>query len=115
MKSQIDSSHPETRDAPFNNRYAIEIPTPPMQPRPMANTYTSLHYHIIFSTKNREPFIDTQIEQRVWEFMGGIARANDLTALLVGGMPDHVHIILGLPATISLSDAVKLIKGGSSK
>ena len=46
----------------------------------MANTYTSLHYHIIFSTKNREPWLVTDTEQRVWAFIGGIARAHRMTA-----------------------------------
>jgi hypothetical protein len=44
----------------------------------MANTYTSLHYHIIFSTKNREPWLVRDIEQRVWAFVGGIARAHNM-------------------------------------
>jgi putative transposase len=42
----------------------------------MANTYTSLHYHVVFSTKNRESWITPNIEQRVWEFIGGIARSH---------------------------------------
>jgi REP element-mobilizing transposase RayT len=57
----------------------------------MANTFTALHYHIIFSTKNREPWLLETIEQRIWEFIGGIARANKMTALQVGGVEDHVH------------------------
>ena len=47
----------------------------------MANTYTSLHDHIIFCTKNRHPWIHADIEQRVWEYTGGIARQNDLRAI----------------------------------
>ena len=81
----------------------------------MANTFVSLHYHIIFSTKNREPWISHDIEERVWKFLGGIARQNGMIALQVGGMPDHVHIILGLPATQTVSKAIQLLKGGSSK
>src|SRR5262249_10248833 len=46
----------------------------------MANTYTSLHFHIIFSTKNRERWITTEIEQRIWEYLGGIARKNQMKA-----------------------------------
>ena len=56
----------------------------------MANTYTSLHYHIIFSTKNREPWIFPDIEQRIWRFMGGIARKHRMTALQIGGVEDHI-------------------------
>ena len=43
----------------------------------MANTYTSLHYHLIFSTKNREPWIAQAIGQRIWSFIGGSARPSD--------------------------------------
>ena len=81
----------------------------------MANTYTSLHYHVFFSTKNREPWLRQDIEQRVWSYLGGIARENDLKALLIGGIENHVHLLLGLPATAAVSKAVQLIKGASSK
>src|SRR5262245_11179056 len=50
----------------------------------MANTFTSLHYHIVFSTKNRERWITSEVEQRIWEYLGGIARQNDMKALQVG-------------------------------
>ena len=81
----------------------------------MANTYTSLHYHVIFSTKDREPSIRQDTEQRIWSYLGGIARENDIKALLIGGIEDHVHLLLGVPAVLALSKAVQLIKGGSSK
>src|SRR5215212_1356019 len=47
--------------------------------------------------------------------MGGIARQNDMKAIEIGGMPDHVHILLSLPSTLSIAKALQLIKGGSSK
>src|SRR5438132_496010 len=81
----------------------------------MANTFTALHFHIIFSTKNREPWLDHKVESRIWAFLGGIARENGMKALQIGGMPDHIHILLGLLPTMPLSKAVQLIKGGSSK
>ena len=81
----------------------------------MANTYTSLHYHLIFSTKNRERWIDQDIEQRIWEYLGGIARQNDMKALQIGGVEDHVHLVVGIPATLAVSKALQLLKGGSSK
>ena len=81
----------------------------------MANTFTSLHYHLIFSTKDREPWILHDIEERIWKSLGGIARENGMKALRVGGMPDHVHVILGLPPTQTVSKAIQLLKGGSSK
>ncbi|MEI9896208.1 MAG: IS200/IS605 family transposase [Chthoniobacter sp.] len=81
----------------------------------MGNTYTSLHYHFVFSTKNREPWIGREIEGRVWEFLGGIARENGLKSILVGGMPDHIHMAVGSPPTFAVSKVVQQIKGGSSK
>jgi putative transposase len=80
----------------------------------MANTYTSLHYHIVFSTKNREPWISQSIEQRVWEYLGGIARKNDIVPVRIGGVDDHVHLVASIPPTLAISKAVQLIKGGSS-
>ena len=47
--------------------------------------------------------------------MGGIARANGMKALAIGGMRDHVHLLLSLPATLTIAKAVQLIKAGSSK
>ena len=80
----------------------------------MANTFTSLHYHVIFSTTNREPWIRPDIESRVWSYLGGIARENDMKAILIGGIENHIHLLLGLPPTVAVSKAVQLIKGGSS-
>src|SRR5580704_14033323 len=67
----------------------------------MANTFTSLHYHLTFSTKNRHPWIAAAFQQPLWEYLGGIA--------------DHVHVALGAPPTMAVSKAVQLLKGGSSK
>jgi REP element-mobilizing transposase RayT len=80
----------------------------------MANTFTCLQYHLVFSTKHREPWLRPDDQDRIWAYLGGIARDNRLTAVLVGGMADHVHILLGVPAAIAVSEAVKRIKGGSS-
>jgi putative transposase len=81
----------------------------------VGNTYTSLYIHYIFSTKNRLPLIVPEIQDRLWPYMAGIAKKNNMTALAVGGMPDHIHILLSLPATLSVSKAIQSIKGNSSK
>ena len=80
----------------------------------MANTFTCLQYHVVFSTKHREPWIRPEIQERVWAYLGGIAQKNDLKPLLFGGVDDHVHLLLGLPPTAKVSEALKAIKGGSS-
>ena len=80
----------------------------------MANTYTALHYHVVFSTKNREPWITPEHEQRLWSYLGGIARENEMKPLMVGGIENHIHLLLGIPPVLAVSKAVQLLKGGSS-
>lgn len=80
----------------------------------MANTYTCQHYHIIFSTKLRERWITPDIEQRIRSYLGGIAAENKMTPLKIGGVEDHVHLVLGIHPTVAISQALKLLKTGSS-
>jgi putative transposase len=81
----------------------------------MANTYTSLHYHIVFSTKDREPWITTDIEERVWSYLAGIASQLGMTARRIGGLEDHLHLVVDLPPTVPVSTAVQRLKGSSSR
>jgi putative transposase len=81
----------------------------------MANSYTSLFVHIIFSTHNREPLLKSAWRERLFAYMGGIARENRIKAVSIGGVMDHVHMLLLVPASIPVAKAVQLVKGGSSK
>jgi putative transposase len=81
----------------------------------MANSFAALHYHFVFSTKNRHRWITPDIEESVWKYLGGIARNNDMVALQVGGIEDHVHAIVGLPASMAPSQALQRLKAISSK
>ena len=81
----------------------------------MANTYTSLYYHFTFSTKNREPWISSKVETRVWAYIGGIARKHKITAIQVGGIEDHIHALLLAPPTLAPSQIAQYLKGESSK
>ncbi len=78
-------------------------------------SYVSSYYHCVFSTKERRPFIAPALRERLWPFLGGIARQHDMQAIEVGGMPDHVHLLLSLPPTLAIAKAMQLLKGGSSK
>jgi len=71
--------------------------------------------HCTFSTKERYPWINSDLESRLWPYIGGIAREHRMKALAIGGVFDHVHALLSLPSTMSFAKAVQLIKGGSSK
>jgi len=81
----------------------------------MPHSYVSALFHCAFSTKGRRRQIDSDLQSRLWPFIGGIARENGTRALIVGGVDDHAHVLLSLPATMAVAKAVQLIKGGSSK
>ena len=81
----------------------------------MANTYTSLHYHVIFSTKNRIAYLKPEIEQRIWAYLGGVARKHKMTALQIGGCDDHIHALVMAPPVIAPSQIAQYLKGDSSK
>ncbi|MHB2150957.1 IS200/IS605 family transposase [Calditrichota bacterium LG25] len=80
----------------------------------MANSYTQILIHYIFSTKRREKLILPKYEKRIWQFMGGIAKQNGVVPYAIGGIEDHVHLLISLPKTLSVAQAIQLIKGGSS-
>ena len=78
-------------------------------------SYISSYFHCVFSTKERRRLITPALAQRLWPFMGGIARQHKIKAIEIGGVEDHVHLLLSLPSTIAIAKALQLIKGGSSK
>ncbi len=81
----------------------------------MPSTHTSLHYHLVFSTKERAPIIHPDIRDRVHAYLGGVIRGIGGTPLEVGGVADHVHLVIGLKPTHVLADVMRALKGDSSK
>ena len=81
----------------------------------MGHSYTSSLFHCVFSTKERRKLITPELQERLWPYIGGIARDNRMKALAIGGIDDHVHILLSIPCTLAIAKAIQLIKGGSSK
>ena len=79
------------------------------------HAHASLLIHFVFSTKNREPLITEDMQPRLWAYVGGIARTNKMKALAVGGVSDHIQMLLSLHPTVAADKAVQLIKSGSSK
>ncbi len=79
------------------------------------HSFASCLIHCVWSTKNREPWLISDLRERLWPYLGGIAKQNQMKALAIGGAADHVHILLSLPATLSVAKAVQLLKGNSSK
>lgn len=81
----------------------------------MANTFSSLFYHVVFSTKNRKEFIKPDIEERVWSYIGGLAKDIGAEPVSVGGIDDHIHTLLMAKPKHSPSSLMQTIKGKSSK
>ena len=81
----------------------------------MANTYSSIFLHIIFSTKSRQDWINAEIENRVWAYIGGIARKHNCKAIQIGGIENHIHVLILSPPKYSASEIAKFLKAESSK
>jgi putative transposase len=80
----------------------------------MASTYLSLHYHLVFATKNREAVIAPEWRSRLHEYLGGTISGLGGYSQGVGGVADHVHLLVGLKATHCLADVMRELKKASS-
>ena len=70
----------------------------------MANTYTQIHLHLIFAVQNRISLIQDSWAERLYQYITGIVQINKHKMIIVNGMPDHLHIAIGMRPTQSLSD-----------
>jgi len=80
----------------------------------MAQSFTNLLYHILFSTKHREPMITSTIENRLYGYLGGIIGGQKGIAFEINGMPDHVHLLVKLSQNKSIADVLRELKADSS-
>ncbi len=80
----------------------------------MGQTLTNLTIHIIFSTKGRVPVINKEIKTDLMAYLGGIVRKHKATPLIINGTSDHVHMLVEIPPTLSVSELMKFVKGNSS-
>ena len=81
----------------------------------MPNTYTQIHIHFVFAVKYRDSVIQTSWKDELYQYITGIVRNNKHKLLSINGMPDHVHILIGIRPSQSISDLLQDIKGSSSK
>ena len=81
----------------------------------MTHTFSNLLTHVIFSTKDRFPLISSELKPDLLAYMGGIVRELDGKALTIGGTVDHVHLLVSLPPTLALADALRVLKANSSR
>ena len=81
----------------------------------MPHTYTQNTIHLIFSTKDRIKSISKSLQPKLWAYVAGICRNHKILPVQVGGADDHIHLLIQIPPTIALADAVLTIKSNSSR
>jgi putative transposase len=81
----------------------------------MANTYTQIHIHFVFAVKFRHGIIQSKWKEDLYKYIAGIIQNNNHKLLAINGMPDHIHILIGLRPAQSISDLMKEVKQSSSK
>lgn len=81
----------------------------------MANTYTQIHLQFVFAVKFRDGLIHASFKEELYQYISGIIKAQNHKLLAINGMPDHIHILIGMRPTQSISDLMQDIKGSSSK
>ena len=81
----------------------------------MSHTYVQNAIHVVFSTKERRKLIPSAMKERLWAYSAGICQGAKIFVHAIGGMEDHIHLLLQVPPTLALAKAVLTIKTNSSK
>jgi putative transposase len=81
----------------------------------MGHSYTSTLVHCVFSTKDRASTIPSELQEKLWAYLYGIARNHRIEVLAVGGTSNHVHLLIGVPGSMPLSEAINKLKSNSSR
>ena len=81
----------------------------------MAHTYPNILIHVVFSTKDRRDAIPTELLPRLFRYLQGIGKNIGVPILTAGGTANHVHLLLVLPATVTVAAAVQKLKANSSR
>ena len=81
----------------------------------MRAPWTQVYLHLVWSTWRREPFISAELREQVYGAMAHQCAEVGADVIAIGGMPDHVHVLVRIPMTISISEIVRRMKGASSR
>ena len=81
----------------------------------MSHTYNANFVHCIFSTRDRKDTIPAELQEQLWAYILGTANNLKIKTLAVGGTANHIHVLLGLPPTITVSEAIQKLKANSSR
>ena len=80
----------------------------------MPHSYVNLLYHIVFSTRNRQPHLTSERRPRLYEYIGGVIRKRGGISLAINGIDDHVHVLTKLRPDKAVSEVIRDLKAGSS-
>jgi putative transposase len=81
----------------------------------MSHTYAQNVIHAVFSTKDRRKTISKESQSRMWAYVAGICKNHGIFVHAIGGMDDHIHLLIQIPPSLSVSEAVLAIKSNSSR
>ena len=81
----------------------------------MGKSFHQIYVHYVFSTKKRQPIIHPDYEKKLWSYISGIGKQQGYPVLAAGGMADHLHLLVSISQTVSISKIIQTIKGNSSK
>ena len=81
----------------------------------MANSYTQIHIQFVFAVKYREAVIDHSWKTELYKYITGIVQNNNHKMIITNGMPDHLHLLVGVRPNQSISDLIRDVKANSSK
>jgi REP element-mobilizing transposase RayT len=81
----------------------------------MSHSYAQTVIHVVFSTKDRRKTISSEFQPRLWSYAAGICKRQGIFLHGVGGMGDHIHLLIQIPPTIALANAILTIKSNSSR
>jgi REP element-mobilizing transposase RayT len=81
----------------------------------MSSSWTQNFYHTVWSTKQRTPWITSEVETRLHPFLGGVAKDLNCMPVAINVMPDHVHVLVRFPSDVAIADLLRHLKSRSSK
>jgi len=81
----------------------------------MTHSFKVHYFHLIWSTKNRDPMIQPELQHRLYEYMGGIIRQFGGKLIEIGGIEDHVHLLIELKQVDIFTDLMRTLKSNSSR
>jgi putative transposase len=81
----------------------------------MANTFSQIFIHVVFTVKGRDYIIAESWKDELYKFITGIIKKNNQKLMIINGVPDHIHILLGISPEIKISDLIRDIKSNSSR